>query len=124
MLFKNEQGELLQVASQLFTAISAFVAEAIAIRVCLLVALEVSFANIIVESDNLNVMRHVNAKAKAFSAWESSVIERDICNLSSLFHSISFSVINRSCNQVVDWETNTVHKGIRPLELVVYVLLN
>ncbi|KAK8972720.1 hypothetical protein V6N11_012914 [Hibiscus sabdariffa] len=100
VLFKNEKEELVKVASQLFTAASASIAEANVIRVGLLAAIEAGFTNVVVESGNLNDIRHINFKV--FSVWESAVIKRDIYNLSSLFHIISFYAISRSCDHAAD----------------------
>ncbi|KAL4385633.1 hypothetical protein GQ457_15G000520 [Hibiscus cannabinus] len=73
-------------------ASSVSLAEAFAIRFGMNYALKKGFSNIIVESDNLGVVKRV--KSKILSVWESASIEEDIVNMMML--SPSFSLVHTS----------------------------
>ncbi|KAL4351366.1 hypothetical protein GQ457_06G030590 [Hibiscus cannabinus] len=93
-------------------ASSASSAEAFAIRFGMNFALKKGFSNVIVESDNLGVVKRV--KSNILSAWESASIEEDIVNM--MWLSPSFSLIHtpRGCNRVADWMAKAALKGCCP----------
>ncbi|KAL4272603.1 hypothetical protein GQ457_13G021900 [Hibiscus cannabinus] len=80
---------------------SASSAEASAIRLGVSLALSADLENVIFESDCRGVIERLNSGA--FTAWDSAAIEEDILSRISLFSSVSFSFIPRSCNRVADW---------------------
>ncbi|KAL4335619.1 hypothetical protein GQ457_07G022740 [Hibiscus cannabinus] len=80
---------------------SAAVAESLAIRFGLEIAIKIGLDHIQIESDNLNIINRI--VSKNFSSWETAAIEENIVALSCRFSSCSFSFILRCCNQTADW---------------------
>ncbi|KAK8595546.1 hypothetical protein V6N13_016913 [Hibiscus sabdariffa] len=77
------------------------VAEAMACRLGVSVAIRKGWTNVIIESNNSGVISRVSSLS--FSNWESAAVESDIISFFNEFNSISFSSVKRCCNKTTDW---------------------
>ncbi|KAL4355533.1 hypothetical protein GQ457_06G027680 [Hibiscus cannabinus] len=111
---RDNSGRLVGGNSLLFSALSASVAEATAIRLDTIFALNVGWHKIILESDNRGLISRINSKS--FSAWESAAVEEDIVSLTASFPLFSFCFVFRSCNKIANWIAKACLKGICPLD--------
>ncbi|KAL4334890.1 hypothetical protein GQ457_07G006940 [Hibiscus cannabinus] len=111
-IIRDESGRILGGRVKSFISTSATVAEASAVRLATVLAIESNFNQVIIESDNVGVIGRINSKA--LSAWESAAIEADIIGISSHYPSLVFSFINRSCNGAADWVAKGKLRQISP----------
>ncbi|KAL4346318.1 hypothetical protein GQ457_17G009380 [Hibiscus cannabinus] len=100
-VFRDCNGILLGGASKMISTNFVPVAEAMACRLGVNVAIREGWTNVIIESDNSGVISRLSNLS--FSNWESAAVESDIISLSNDFNSISFSSVKRCCNKAVDW---------------------
>ncbi|KAK9042415.1 hypothetical protein V6N11_017490 [Hibiscus sabdariffa] len=125
-IIRDCSGCIVRGATKSFTASSASVAESLAARLGLSIAIDASFSNVFMETDNADLASRLNAKS--FSSWETASIDRDIVNLASSFSSCQFSFVRRECNCAADWIAKAVRlercpqdwisvipEGLRPL---------
>lgn len=95
VIIRDERGVKLLTHSRRISAPSPLVAEAIAAREALILALNLNLDNIIVESDNLGL---VNCICKNISDWSIAPLLQDIQSIKSQFRRCSFSWTAREGN--------------------------
>ncbi|KAL4366778.1 hypothetical protein GQ457_05G010670 [Hibiscus cannabinus] len=118
-VFRNESGSIVGGSTRRGCFSSVSIAEAEAVRSCLIYAKSYDFKKIIVESDNKSFIHRLNNRS--FSDWKSASIERDICSLTSFFESVIFSFVRRSCNKVADWVARATRLNYCPRNWTVFL---
>ncbi|KAL4367556.1 hypothetical protein GQ457_05G010050 [Hibiscus cannabinus] len=111
-LFRNHEGRLVGgSASSCFTN-SVDLAEAYAIRMGVLDAVDKGFKSVIIESDNQGLINRLSKCSH--SMWETAPIEKDIIASCSWFEEFSFSFVKRSCNLAADWVAKSTRMNCCP----------
>ncbi|KAL4283913.1 hypothetical protein GQ457_16G013600 [Hibiscus cannabinus] len=87
-VFRNESGSIVGGSSRRGCFSPVSIAEAEAVRSCLIYAKSNDFMKIFVESDNKSLIHRLNNRS--FSDWKSASIERDICSLIPFLRVLSF----------------------------------
>ncbi|KAK8629910.1 hypothetical protein V6N13_078727 [Hibiscus sabdariffa] len=100
-ILRDSDGRIVGGEARLIHTKSVDVAEAMAIRLGVETAAKAGFTQIMVESDNLNLINRIVSKDHSF--WKTAAVEKDIVALSCKFTSCSFSFISRKCNMTADW---------------------
>ncbi|KAL4304565.1 hypothetical protein GQ457_10G010000 [Hibiscus cannabinus] len=101
VIIRDYSGKVVGGATKLVHALSIAAAEAFACRLGVFTADREGWQNIIIESDNKGVISRLSSNKLSF--WETVSIESDILSFKSRFQSLSFSFVNRRCNQAADW---------------------
>ncbi|KAL4281787.1 hypothetical protein GQ457_03G032220 [Hibiscus cannabinus] len=75
--------------------------DASSIRMGVESARNLGIRNIIIESNNKDLMKRL--QSKLFSSWSSAAVEKDIIDRISVFNSCSFCFVPSSCNLAAKW---------------------
>ncbi|KAL4346325.1 hypothetical protein GQ457_17G004530 [Hibiscus cannabinus] len=116
---RDEQGQIIKGENCTLSSWSVSIAEAIAIRKGVMLAINEGWEKVIFESDNLGVINGINSFMSY--AWESTSVIKDILSLAAPFPLFSFQFVKRDCNMATDWVVKTSLKGI--LKWVLKVLV-
>ncbi|KAK9002767.1 hypothetical protein V6N11_060348 [Hibiscus sabdariffa] len=93
-LIRNHEGHLVGGSSSSCLTNSVDLAEACAIRMGVMAAVDKGFKSMIIESDNLGLVNRL--RSCSHSMWETAPIEKDIIAYCSWFEEFSFSFVKRS----------------------------
>ncbi|KAL4379926.1 hypothetical protein GQ457_02G020200 [Hibiscus cannabinus] len=110
---RDEYGRIIKGETLSFLSRSASIAEAIAVRKGVLLAINEGWIKVIFESDNKGVITRLNSGM--FNAWESKAVEMDISSLKESNPFFSFCFVKRNCNKAADWVARATIKGVCPL---------
>ncbi|KAK8686747.1 hypothetical protein V6N13_125767 [Hibiscus sabdariffa] len=84
-VIRNSNGLIIGGATKSFMAYSASIAESITVRLGSYIALVEGFCNVILETDNADLVSRLNAGS--LSSWEYASVDRDIMNYAASFSS-------------------------------------
>ncbi|KAL4383031.1 hypothetical protein GQ457_15G002040 [Hibiscus cannabinus] len=111
---RDEYGKIIKGETLSFISRSASIAEAIAVRLGVLLAINEGWIKAIFESDNKGVITRINSGM--FNAWESKAVEMNIFSLKESHPCFSFCFVKRNCNKAADWIARATIKGVCPLD--------
>ncbi|KAL4280391.1 hypothetical protein GQ457_03G007900 [Hibiscus cannabinus] len=112
-IVRDSSGRIIKGDTSSFQTNSVTVAEAIAIRHGVVLAINEGWENVIFESDNKSVITRLNSVMPC--VWESAAIENDISSLIVSYPFFSFNFVKREYNKTADWVAKTRLKGVCPL---------
>ena len=96
-------------------SISAFMTEALALKMALMLAVDLGHDNIVFETDCLSLLECVDAKAPDMFDWRSRSIIFDIIRLMVTKVGFSLSFTPRGGNRAADLIAADAYKGVCPI---------